>query len=269
MAREPIDRAEMARMSGPEARALIRARRWAHPTIGVADGWVQANLVVLPREFADDFQRFCQLNPSPCPLLDVTEPGSAEPSGVAPGADLRLDVPRYRSYRHGAFETEHTDLTELWRADHVGFLLGCSFTFEAALQRAGIPLRHQELGCTVPMYRTNIACQPAGPFQGPLVVTMRPIPERQVPEAVAVTARFPRAHGAPIHVGGPAEIGIADLDHPDYGDPVPIYPGEVPVFWACGVTPQAAVEAADIDLMLTHAPGHMFITDLRDADLEG
>jgi uncharacterized protein YcsI (UPF0317 family) len=263
----PADRPEGARLSGAEARALIRAGAWRRPTPGLAEGWVQANLVVLPRAFADDFLRFCERNPRPCPLLDVTEPGSPVPRRVAPDADLRVDLPRYRVYRNAVLTEEVDSLTALWRPDLVAFLLGCSFTFEAALHRAGVPLRHLELGCTVPMYRTSRACQAAGPFQGPLVVSMRPIPEALVERAVRVTERFPQAHGAPLHVGDPGALGIADLSRPDYGDAVPVYPGEVPVFWACGVTPQAAVEAARPDLMLTHAPGHMFVTDLRDEEL--
>jgi uncharacterized protein YcsI (UPF0317 family) len=208
------------------------------------------------------------LNPQSCPLLDVTEVGSAEPQHVAPGADLRVDVPRYRVYHNGKLVEERLDLLDLWTSDLTGFLLGCSFTFESALARAGIPLRHLELGRTVPMYRTNRASEPAGPFHGPLVVTMRPIPEDLVERAFAVTSRFSRAHGAPVHAGDPAELGIPDLDRPDWADPLPMRPGDVPVFWACGVTPQAAVEAAHVELMLAHAPAHMFITDLRDEDLE-
>ena len=258
-----------ALLSGAEARALIRAGAWLRPTAGVADGCVQANLVILPQRAALDFRRFCDLNPKPCPLLEVTEPGSPEPKRVAAGADLRVDLPRYRVYRNGALAEEVDALTMLWRDDFVGFLLGCSFTFEAALSLAGIPLRHRELGCNVSMYRTNRACEPAGPFHGPLVVSMRPIPSELVPEAIAVTEGFPLAHGGPVHAGDPAALGIADLGRPDYGDPVPVYPDETPVFWACGVTPQAAAEAAGVELMITHAPGHMFITDLREADLVG
>ena len=256
----------VGQMSGAEARALIRGGGWARPTAGVADGWVQANLVVLPESSAPDFRRFCELNPKPCPLLDVTEAGSAEPRRVAPGADLRVDLPRYRVYRTGKLVEEVDDLRALWREDFVAFLLGCSFSFEAALSRAGIPLRHQELGCNVSMYRTNRACEPAGPFHGPLVVSMRPIPSRLVSEAAAITERFPHAHGGPVHTGDPAALGVADLGRPDYGDAVPVKRGETPVFWACGVTPQAAAEAAGIELMVTHAPGCMFITDALSSE---
>jgi uncharacterized protein YcsI (UPF0317 family) len=233
----------------------------------MASGSVQANLVVLPRSFAEDFHRFCEANPRPCPLLDVTDPGSAEPRHVAPGADLRVELPRYRVYRHGVLTDEVERLSDLWREDFVAFLLGCSFTFEAALLDAGVALRHIEQGCNVPMYRTNRPTQPSGPFHGALVVSMRPIPAHLVERATRVTQRFPRAHGGPVHAGDPIVLGIADLSRPDYGDAVPVHAGEVPVFWACGVTPQAAAEAARIELMISHAPGHMFITDLRDDDL--
>lgn len=263
-----VDWSEVAHLTGAEARARIRAGQWRTKTVGMARGRVQANLVVLPRAFAPDFQRFCEANGQACPLLDVTEPGSAEPRRVAPGADVRTDVPRYRVYRDGAVAAEVASLEPYWRDDLVAFLLGCSFTFEAALARAGVPLRHMELGLTAPMFVTNRACQPAGVFRGPLVVTMRPVPDALVERARAVTARFPRAHGAPVHVGDPAALGIADLGRPEWGDALPIRPDEQPVFWACGVTPQAAAEAARIELMLTHAPAHMFITDLRVDDLE-
>ena len=257
----------MAGISGAEARARVRAGRWRLPTAGVAEGWVQANLVVLPEAFAAEFRAFCTRNAQACPLLDETEAGSPEPRRVATGADLRTDVPRYRVYRDGRVIDEVDSLADLWQPEFVAFLLGCSFTFEAALARAGIPLRHHELRRNVAMYRTNRACVPAGPFAGPLVVSMRPVPEALVATAAQVTGRFPRAHGAPVHVGDPIALGIADLDRPDYGDPLPIRPGETPVFWACGVTPQAAAEAARLPLMLTHAPGHMFITDMRDEEL--
>jgi uncharacterized protein YcsI (UPF0317 family) len=239
------------------------------PTAGLARGHVQANLVVVPRELAFDFLLFCQRNPKPCPLLDVTEPGSAEPRLVAPGADLRTDVPRYRVYRHGELSEEPDHLEAWWRDDLVGFLLGCSFTFEHALLQGGVPVRHLEAGCNVPMYRTNVACRPAGVFRGPLTVSMRPLTPAQAVRAVQICSRFPRAHGAPIHIGDPETIGVRDLDHPDFGDPVEIKPGEVPVFWACGVTPQTVAMEVRPPLLLTHKPGHMFVTDLRDTDLEG
>lgn len=232
-------------------------------------GFVQANLVVVPRELAFDFLLFCQRNPKPCPLLDVTEPGDPEPKTVAPGADLRTDVPRYCVYENGQCVEEPTDLKAHWRPDFVGFLLGCSFTFENALLAAGLPVRHIEEKCTVPMYRTKIPCRPAGNFHGPLVVSMRPMTMAQAIRAVQVCDRFPRAHGAPVHIGDPSAIGIRDIAKPDFGDMVTKRPGEVPVFWACGVTPQAVAMAARPPLLITHKPGHMFVTDLRDTDLEG
>jgi uncharacterized protein YcsI (UPF0317 family) len=231
---------------------------------------VQANLVILPQDYAYDFLLFSQRNPKPCPLLEVTDPGSFRVNTIwAKDLDLRTDVPRYRVYREGQLVEEPDSLLELWQPDFVSFLIGCSFTFEQALLEAGIPVRHQECGCNVPMYRTNIPCRPAGIFYGPVVVSMRPIPAHLVPQAVTVTARFPGVHGAPLHIGDPSGLGIADLSHPDYGDPVPILPGEIPVFWACGVTPQAAAEAARVPLMITHAPGYMLITDRLNRDLAG
>jgi uncharacterized protein YcsI (UPF0317 family) len=232
----------------------------------MAPGFVQANLVVLPRESAFDFLLFTQRNPKPCPLLEVVEAGSAEPRVMAPGADLRTDLPRYRLYRDGELVDEPIDLTPFWSDDLVSFLIGCSFTFESALIEAGVPVRHVEQCTNVPMYITSIPTVPAGAFHGPTVVSMRPIPAGQVVRAVQVTSRFPAVHGAPIQIGDPAAIGIRDLARPDLGDPVEIRAGEVPVFWACGVTPQAVAMASKPRLMLTHAPGHMFITDRRDAE---
>ena len=231
-------------------------------------GYVQANLVVVPRELAFDFLLFCQRNPKPCPLLDVTDPGSVEPAHVAPGADLRTDVPGYRVFKNGECVDEPDDLRGVWPVDGVGFLLGCSFTFEKALLEAGVPVRHIEEGRNVPMYRTNRPCRPAGVFRGPLVVSMRPMSLEGAMTANRVCGRFARAHGRPVHMGDPAELGIADLERPDFGDPVTIKPGEIPVFWACGVTPQAVAMAARPPLLLTHKPGHMFVTDLTDAELQ-
>jgi uncharacterized protein YcsI (UPF0317 family) len=250
-----------------EVRGLIRQGEWRRPTAGLCQGYVQANLVILPRDLAYDFLLFTQRNPKPCPLLEVTEPGSTEPSHTTPGADLRRDVSKYRLYRHGQLDAEATDLMTVWRDDLVSFLLGCSFTFEAAMLRAGVPVRHLEEGKNVPMYVTTRPCHPAGVFQGPLVVSMRPIPASLVSQAVQVTARFPAAHGEPLQVGDPVSLGIEDLARPDFGDPVAIRPGEVPVFWACGVTPQAVAMQAKPPLMITHAPGHMFLTDLEDEAL--
>jgi len=255
--------------TGSDIRLRARSGELTGPTAGLALGYVQANLVVVPREMAFDFLLFCQRNPKPCPLLDFTEPGDPEPPLIAPGADLRTDLPRYCVYRNGQCAEEPTDLKALWRDDLVGFLLGCSFTFENALLQAGLPVRHLDAGCNVPMYRTNIACRPAGIFCGPMVVSMRPMSPAQAIRAVEICSRFPRAHGAPVHLGEPSAIGIADLARPDFGDPVDIRPGEIPVFWACGVTPQAVAMEVRPPLLITHKPGHMFVTDLRDSDLEG
>jgi uncharacterized protein YcsI (UPF0317 family) len=255
--------------TGAEVRRQARVGQLRGPTPGLALGHVQANLVVVPRDLAFDFLLFCQRNPKPCPLLDVTEPGSPQPKWAAPDADLRSDVPCYRVYQRGELIEEPHDLHRWWRDDLVAFLLGCSFTFENALLQAGVPVRHVEQGSNVPMYRTNIACRSAGVFRGPMVVSMRPLTPSQAVTATRICARFPRAHGTPIHFGDPAAIGIRDLDHPDFGDPVAVRPGETPVFWACGVTPQAVAMEARPPLLLTHKPGHMFVTDLRDIDLEG
>ena len=248
-------------------RQQIRKGEWRRPTAGLAPGFVQTNLVILPRDLAFDFLLFAQRNPKPCPVLEVTDVGSPEPTRSAPGADLRTDVPKYCIYRDGALAGEVTDLRSVWRDDLVSFLLGCSFTFESALLQAGVPVRHIEEQRNVPMFITNISCAAAGVFRGPLVVTMRPIPAALVSRAVQISGRYPGVHGSPVHVGNPADIGIRELGRPDFGDAVTIRPGEVPVFWACGVTPQAVAMQAKPPLMLTHAPGHMFITDLRNEEL--
>lgn len=251
------------------ARAEFRENRLAQPTSGMAPGYVQANLAILPKESAFDFLLFCQRNPKPCPIVDVTDIGDPEPARIAPGADLRTDLPRYRIWRDGVLDGEATDISDLWRDDFVGFLIGCSFTFENALRAAGLPLRHIERGSNVPMYVTDIACAPAGRFAGPMVVSMRPVPRRRTVTAVEITGDYPRAHGAPVHVGDPAAIGIGDLDRPDFGDAVPVDADEVPMFWACGVTPQAVIMNSRPDIAITHAPGHMFIADLADQELRG
>ena len=258
----------MRYVTGMEVRRAAASGELTGPTPGLALGYVQANLVVVPRDLAFDFLLFCQRNPKPCPMLDVTEPGSPEPKLVACGADLRTDLPRYRVYRFGELIDEPTDLLGWWREDLVAFLLGCSFTFENALLQAGVPVRHVETGGNVPMYRTNRPCRPAGVFHGPMVVSMRPLTPAQTVTAVQICTRFPRAHGAPIHFGDPHALGIDDLNCPDFGDPVEVRAGEVPVFWACGVTPQAVAMEAQPPLLITHKPGHMFVTDLRDWELE-
>jgi uncharacterized protein YcsI (UPF0317 family) len=255
--------------TGEQVRAACRAGVYTSPTPGLALGYVQANLVILPRDWAFDFLLFCQRNPKPCPVLDVTEPGSPEAKFVAPGSDLRTDLPAYRIWRNGELVEEPTEITSHWRDDLVSFVIGCSFTFENALMAAGVPVRHIEQGVNVPMYKTNIDCKAAGRFNGPLVVSMRPLLPALAVKATQVCSRFPRAHGAPVHLGNPEAIGIRDISKPDFGDAVEVRAGELPVFWACGVTPQAAVMQAKPPFAITHKPGHMFLTDLRDTDLEG
>ncbi len=251
-------------MTSPaEVRSACRAGHHV-PTSGLAPGFTQANLVVLPQEWAYDFLLFGQRNPQPVPLLDVTDAGSTR-TALALDADLRTDLPRYRVWRDGELAGEPTDVTDLWTDDLVAFLIGCSFSFETALLDAGVPVRNIEQGRNVSMYRTNRACRPAGRLSGPLVVSMRPVPGGLVAAAVQVTARMPQVHGAPVHVGPPESLGIADLAHPDFGDPVEVVDGDVPVFWACGVTPQAALMASRPPFAITHAPGHMFVTDVPDA----
>ena len=255
--------------TGKELRQACRDGACTGPTPGLALGYVQANLVILPRDWAFDFLLFCQRNPKPCPVLDVTEPGDPEAKLVAAGSDLRTDLPAYRVWKNGELVEEPHEITNHWREDLVSFVIGCSFTFENALLAAGVPVRHIEQKVNVPMYRTNIACKPAGRFSGPLVVSMRPLTPKQVVKATQICSRFLRAHGAPVHFGDPSAIGIRDIDKPDFGDAVEIREGEVPVFWACGVTPQAALMQAKPPFAITHKPGHMFLTDLKDTDLEG
>ena len=243
------------------ARLAIRAGEHTGSTAHLPPGCVQANLVVLPRAVASDFVTFSARNPKPCPIVEVVEQG-AEAVRSAPGSDLRTDVPRYRLFVDGAHTGSATEATDWWRDDLVSVLLGCSFSFEAALMRAGLPIRHIEQGCNVPMYITDRQCKPAGDFAGPLVVSMRPMPAGSVEQARRITEAYPQAHGGPVHAGDPAGLGISDLNAPDFGDRVDIHDGEVPVFWACGVTPQLAIANAAPELAITHEPGHMFITDL-------
>ena len=249
-----------------ELRNLARKGEWDRPTTGLAAGYVQANLVMLPREEAFPFLLFCVRNPKPCPILDVLEPGQTEPR-IAKGADLRTDLPKYRVYERGVLKSERTDVTTLFNQETVSFLLGCSFSFEAAMLAAGLPIRNMEEGRNVSMYITNRRCVAAGPFSCPMVVSMRPMTPEQAVRAVQVTTRFHLTHGAPVHIGSPEALGIKDLDKPEFGDPVTIHAGEVPVFWACGVTSTLAALSAKLPLVITHAPGHMFVSDLRDEHL--
>ena len=248
-------------------RAEIRRGAFDRPTSGQAPGFVQANLVVVPKAYAFDFLLFCQRNPKPCPLLEVIDAGQIAPRRLAPTADIRSDVPRYRVWIKGELVDEPTDVRNLWQDDFVSFLLGCSFSFEKPLLDAGLEVRYVSCGGNVSMYRTNIACRQAGPFAGPMVVSMRPFRPADALKATLITGAFPQVHGAPIHQGNPAEIGIADLQRPDYGDPQPIHEGELPVFWACGVTPQAALLNAKLPIAITHAPGHMFVSDVSEHEL--
>ena len=253
--------------TGIEARHLIRAGRWSGHTSGTAPNHVQGNVAILPLALADDFLRFCQRNPKPCPLLDVSDPGNPRLPRLGEDLDIRTDVPGYRIWRHGELVDEVSDLSDFWRGDLVTFVIGCSFSFEQALIDAGIPLRHVAEGRNVAMYRTNIPTVPAGIFHGPMVVSMRPMTAAHAIRAVQVTARTPAVHGAPVHLGDPSLIGIADLQKPDFGEAVMIRPDELPVFWACGVTPQSVVMAARPEFCITHAPGKMLVTDLLDRDM--
>ncbi|MGD2107933.1 MAG: putative hydro-lyase [Phycisphaerae bacterium] len=257
----------MAQATGEQIRALCRSGEFDRPTAGVALGYAQANLVVLRSNAAREFEEFCRLNPRPCPVMEVTRPGHYVPIRHAPGADLRTDLPRYRVLQRGACVDTPTSICDHWDAECVAFLIGCSFTFEAALLKAGIPVRHIETDRNVPMYRTNVSCQPAGRFGGPLVVSMRPMTLRQAEAATAITDAYPHSHGAPILVGHPEKLGIADLNRPDYGEAVSIDDDEMPVFWACGVTPIEIILRAGLDFAVTHEPGHMFVTDALDPSL--
>jgi uncharacterized protein YcsI (UPF0317 family) len=258
---------ESDRASGVGVRRRIRAGELTGPTAGLAPGNVQANLVVLPRALAHDFLRFAQANPRPCPVLAVSEHGSPHLPRLGRDLDVRTDVPRYRVWRHGELAGEPTDVRQVWRDDLVAFAIGCSFSFEQALLDDGIEIRHLTCGSNVPMYRTTIQCVPAGPFEGPLVVSMRPLTPADAIRAIQITSRFPAVHGAPVHIGLPDRIGIADLARPDYGDAVPVRDGELPVFWACGVTPQAVIARMKPEFCITHAPGCMLVTDLRNTSL--
>jgi uncharacterized protein YcsI (UPF0317 family) len=254
--------------TGRDARRRIRAAGTnLAPTAGMAPGYVQGNLAILPKALAADFARFCQLNPKPCPLLAQSEPGDPRLPALGEDLDIRTDIPLYRIWKNGEMVEEVRDLKKVWRDDLVSFVLGCSFSFEEALIENGLEIRHQTLNRNVSMYRTNIECKPAGPFHGPMVVSMRPFKPAHAIRAVQVTTRFPSVHGAPVHLGYPEQIGIADIAKPDYGDVVPVERGELPVFWACGVTPQAAIAAAKVPFAITHAPGYMLVTDLKNAQL--
>lgn len=253
--------------TGDQIRAPIRAGTWTSHTSGLSQDLVQGNVVILPQALATDFLRYCQRNPKPCPLLAVSEPGDPMLPTLGRDIDIRSDVPRYRVWRNGELVDEPTNVAALWRDDLVTFVIGCSFSFEQALLDSGIPLRHVEQKRNVAMYRSNIATTAAGPFNGPMVVSMRPMKAADAIRAIQITSRFPNVHGAPVHIGSPDLIGIEDLSQPHYGDPVEVKADELPVFWACGVTPQAAITQARPEFCITHAPGAMLITDLLNHQL--
>ena len=252
--------------TGRAARLAIRRNQHAGPTSGLAPGFVQANLAILPQALAQEFLQFCRLNPKPCPLIGVSAPGDPRVPALGDDLDIRTDLPRYRIWRNGALVEEPTDVLKWWRDDLVTFAIGCSFSFEEALLEAGIELRHMTCDCTVPMYRTSVETAAAGPFHGPLVVSMRPMKPADAIRAIQITTRFPSVHGAPVHIGKPELIGIKDLGRPDWGDAVPVHEDEIPVFWACGVTPQSVIMAVRPDFCITHYPGGMLVTDRRNKE---
>jgi uncharacterized protein YcsI (UPF0317 family) len=259
---------EMTDPTDPRAmRRAIRAEAHTGHTAGVAPGYVQGNLCILPRDYADDFFVYCQRNPKPCPVLAISDPGDPHLPTLAADLDIRTDVPSYRVFRDGEFVEDRPDIQPLWREDLVAFVLGCSFSFEEALLEAGVPLRHIATGKGVPMYLTDIETEPAGSFSGKLVVSMRPFTPANAIRAIQITSRFPNVHGAPVHIASPELIGIKDIGRPWAGDPTEVRADELPVFWACGVTPQSAVRQARPPLCITHTPGHMVLTDLRNAAL--
>ena len=268
---DEIKKSEKNKYAGEKpsvVRHLIREEKITSQTSGMCEGYAQANLISLPKKYAYDFLLFAMRNPKACPILEVLEEGEVLVKEVANGADIRRDIPKYRVFENGELKGEYVDVKKFWRDDLVSFLIGCSFSFEDELIKAGIPIRHIEQGCNVPMYLTNIACKKAGVFTGSMVVSMRPIPYELVPKAVLVTGEMPKVHGAPVHIGDPKAIGIKDINKPDFGDPVEIRKGEVPVFWPCGVTPQAVVMKSKPDFCITHSPGHMFITDVKNVSLK-
>ena len=255
-------------MHPQEVKKLIREGKIDFQTSGMCAGYAQANLCILPKDYAFDFLLFCMRNPKPCPILEVGDVGSREVKAMASEGDLFTDFPKYRIWKNGVLEKEATDISEYWQDDFVYFLIGCSFSFESEMLEADIPVRHIEENVNVPMFNTNIELASAGAFHGNMVVSMRPIPNDLVVKAVEVTAAMPKVHGAPIQIGNPEAIGILDVNHPDYGDSVTINEGEVPVFWPCGVTPQNAVMQTKPPIAITHAPGHMFITDVKNVALK-
>jgi len=257
-------REDLANARGRDVRAAARSGQWRRATHGLARGYVQANMAIVPKRYAFDFMLFCQRNPKPCPVIDVTDPGDPEARFAAPGSDVRVDLPGYRVFRDGELVAEVSEITDYWRADSVAFLLGCSNSMDDVLLEARIPQRHLESeDGRISVYTSAIMCAPAGIFRGPAVVTMRPIPQNRLVDAISITARYPMAHGAPVHVGDPRAIGIDDLSRVGWGKYNELRHDDIPVFWACGVTPQAVATKARIPEMITHAAGHMFVSDLK------
>ncbi len=250
-----------------EVRRRIRAGRYRDQTGGLAKGCVQANIAILPAAYADEFARFCRKNPKPCPLLAMSEPGRPHLPELAEDLDLRTDLPSYRVFRNGEVDGDVASIGDIWRDDFVAFALGCSFSFEEALVDAGLPIRHWNDGSICPMYLTDIECAPAGRFRSRMVVSMRPFTPADAIKAVQITSRYPRVHGAPVHLGMPERIGIENIERAWQGDDPIIAAGEMPVFWACGVTPQVAMRAARPPIAITHTPAHMLVTDVRNASL--
>jgi uncharacterized protein YcsI (UPF0317 family) len=255
-----------ASATGLAARHAIRAGAHTGSTSGLAPGYVQGNLAILPEKIAGDFLRFCQLNPKPCPVIGMSEAGHPRISALGEDLDIRTDLPRYRVWKNGELVAEPTELKSVWRDDLVSFVIGCSFSFEEALMADGLEIRNIACGCNVPMYRTSIETAPAGPFHGPMVVSMRPFTPAEAIRAIQITTRFPAVHGAPVHIGKPELIGIHDLQKPDYGDAIPVREDELPVFWACGVTPQSVIATAKPEFCITHYPGCMLVTDRKNTE---
>lgn len=259
---------DYSKMKPREVRELIREGKITGQTSGMCAGYAQANLVILPKDLAYDFLLFTQRNPKSCPILEVSDVGSRSLRYIAEDADIAKDIPKYRVYEEGILTGEYTSVEHLWRNDFVSFLIGCSFSFESELLEAGVPVRHIEEKCNVPMFITNIECEPAGIFNGKMVVSMRPISYNQIVKSVMLTGTMPKVHGCPIHIGDPSVIGISDINKPDFGDCVKIKEGEVPVFWPCGVTPQSIVMNVKPKIVITHSPGHMLITDIKNVELK-
>lgn len=259
---------DYAHMSPFEVRKLIRDGKINYQTSGMCLGYAQANLAILPKDLAYDFLLFTQRNPKPCPILEVSDVGDPFLKKIAGDCNIATDIPKYRVYEKGVMTGEYESIERFWRDDLVAFLIGCSFSFESELLDCGVPVRHIEEGKNVPMYITDIDCEPAGVFSGKMVVSMRPLPADKIVSAVNITASMPRVHGTPIHIGDPAAIGIKDINKPDFGESVTINSGETPVFWACGVTPQSVMMSSKPDFCITHAPGHMLITDVKNTDLK-